>query len=438
MIIIDSAISKRHSEKNPVKIGILGSGAMAKGLIQHINSHDYGIKVVCTYGRNLKKLQTMFDSIDINDYQIADSTDDVERAFQNNLPAICTDADILIKSDVVDLVVEMTGAIEFGAKAILSSFEYGKHVLSFNAELDATLGPYLVREAKKAGLKYSVADGDQPGVSMNLYRYVKGIGLKPLVIGNIKGMLDRYRNPFTQEGFAKKWGMQASMVTNFADGTKLSLEQACIANATDSKVAITGMYGYESKEHIDQLTHLFDYEELLEKGSIVDYILGAKPGPGVFIYAASEHKYLSKFLEYSKLGKGPLYSFYVPYHLLYLEIPNSIIRLMDYDDSTLEPQENLNVEVVSLAKKDLNPGDLLDGIGGYAAYGICENSDQVDSLEHIPIGLTKGIKLKNSVSKDKFITFKDVEIPASNYLFNLYKKQLTMLKRKNGNVKVTL
>ena len=167
------------------------------------------------------------------------------------------------------------------------------------------------------GVKYSIAEGDQPGCTMNLYRFVKNMGFEPLVCGNIKGMLDHYRNPDTQAAFAESWGMSPYMATNFADGTKVAFEQACIANATGMKVGKRGMYGYESKDHVDNLTHLYDVEELRRLGGVVDFIVGAKPGPGVFVYATTEDPHKIKYLDYGKLGKGPLYSFYIPYHLLF-------------------------------------------------------------------------------------------------------------------------
>ena len=134
-------------------------------------------------------------------------------------------------SDRVDVVVDATGAVAFGAELALACFAGGKHLVLLNAEVDATLGPLLVTKADAAGVVYSGADGDQPAVQMNLIRFVRQIGLRPAVAGNIKGLQDPYRNPTTQEGFAQRWGQDPWMVTSFADGTKVSVEEALVANA---------------------------------------------------------------------------------------------------------------------------------------------------------------------------------------------------------------
>ena len=117
-------------------------------------------------------------------------------------------------------------------------------------------------------------------MQMNLYRFVQSIGLTPLVCGNIKGLQDRYRNPTTQESFAKQWGQTPSMVTSFADGTKISFEQAIVANATGMKVAQRGMLGYEYEGHIDDMVDRYDVDQLRELGGIVDYVVKTKPSPG--------------------------------------------------------------------------------------------------------------------------------------------------------------
>ena len=105
-----------------------------------------------------------------------------------------------------------------------------------NAELDATIGPILNVHAQRAGVIMSACDGDEPGLQMNLVRWVEGLGLTPRVIGNVKGLQDPYRNPETQRGFAEKWGQNPAMVTSFADGSKISFEQTIVANATGFKV----------------------------------------------------------------------------------------------------------------------------------------------------------------------------------------------------------
>jgi len=204
--------------------------------------------------------------------------------------AVTTDALVLTRAEGLDCLVDVTGAIEFGAEVRLDAIAHGKNLITMNAELDGTVGPILKVKADEAGVILSGCDGDQPGVQMNLVRFVQGIGWEPLVCGNIKGLQDPYRNPTTQAEFAAKWGQKPAMVTSFADGMKIRFEQAIVANATGMTVAKRGMYGHAYDGHIDQATDLYDLNELRKLGGIVDYLVGfgIKPGPGVFVFGTHD------------------------------------------------------------------------------------------------------------------------------------------------------
>lgn len=423
MIIIDSALKKRQSESNPIKVGITGHGEMGKGIINQIYKHTHGVKIVLLFTRNIENAVNSLKSIGIDNYVITNNPTQAEGDIMNGKIVIMEDEDAFCSVSNMDVLVEATGAIEFAARIILKAFSNGKHVLSFNAELDSFLGPIILRKSKEYGVKYALGDGDQPGVTMNLYRYIKSIGFEPLVCGNIKGMQDHYRTPETQKGFASSWGMNPVMATNFADGTKVSFEQSCIANATGMKVAQRGMLGYEAHDHIDNLTHLFDVEMLREMGGIVEYIIGAKPSPGVFVYASASDPLSVKYLKYGKLGDGPLYSFYVPYHLLFFDIASSICRLIDFDDPVIIASNGPMVDVITVAKTDLYPGDIIDGIGGFKAFGICENYPVVVKENLLPMGLSEGCIVKKPIKKDDVVSLSDIQLPAERLIDTLRNQQ---------------
>jgi len=423
MILVDTILKKRARENNPILVGIVGAGEMAKGLINQITKHTPGMTVAVTYNRNLDKPIDAYKIAGIKNFKIVESFSDLEKSIKSNISVITQNIDLLLKSKDLDLLVDLTGSIEFSTFLTLEAIKNKINILSFNAELDATIGPIIKYKADQAGVKYSVAEGDQPGVTLNLYRFVQGMGFEPLLCGNIKGMLDHYRDPSTQEKFAKQWGMSPIMATNFADGSKIAFEQACIANATGMKVAKRGMLGYESKEHVDDLTHLYDVDELRKLGGIVDFIVGAKPGPGVFVYATTNDPHKIKYLEYSKLGKGPLYSFYIPYHLLFFEIPISIARMIDLDDTIVAAKGGPVVDVIAVAKVDLHKGDILDEIGGYKTYGLCENYSTSRNENLLPMGLVNGCKVLRNITKDKELTFDDVEIPDQSLIYQIWKEQ---------------
>jgi predicted homoserine dehydrogenase-like protein len=235
-----------------------------------------------------------------------------------------------------------------------------------------------------------------------------------VLCGNIKGLHDPYRNPTTQESFARRWGQNPQMVTSFADGSKISFEQAVVANATGMGVARRGMLGptFEAGTPVEEAANVFPVDELLEGPGIVDYVVGAAPAPGVFVLGAHEHPAQRHYLELYKLGEGPLYCFYTPYHLCHFEVPNTIGRAVLFADATLATRQRPTVEVVATAKVDLRAGDVLDGPGGYLTYGLCESVTTAAAERLLPMGLAEGCTLRHEVAKDEVLTRDDVELPA--------------------------
>jgi predicted homoserine dehydrogenase-like protein len=348
---------------------------------------------------------------------------DVTRIAASGAVAITDDIDLVAGSDDVDVVVDATGAVAFGADLALACFAGGKHLVLLNAEVDATLGPLLATKADAAGVVYSGADGDQPAVQMNLLRFVRQIGLRPLVAGNIKGLQDPYRNPTTQEGFAKRWGQDPWMVTSFADGTKVSVEQALVANAADLTVPRRGLYAMDHQGHVDELTGRYDVDELGRLGGVVDYVVGAKPGPGVYVMAAHDDPKQRHYLELYKLGTGPLYSFYTPYHLCHFEVPITVAKAALLGDSAIRPLGAPRVEVVTLAKTDLPAGTVLDRPGGYHYYGEAERADVTHRDRLLPLGLAEGCRLLRDLPKDAVIGYDDVEVPPGRLVDRLRAEQ---------------
>jgi predicted homoserine dehydrogenase-like protein len=292
-----------------------------------------------------------------------------------------------------------------------------------NAEVDATVGPILHAKARAAGSLLTCCDGDQPGVQLNLWRYVQGLGLTPRVLGNIKGLQDEYRTPTTQQGFAEQWNQDVTMVTSFADGSKVNFEQCIVANATGFTVGQRGMSRREHRGHVDELTTAYDLEELRELGGVVDFVVGARPSPGVFCLAEMLDGRHAPYLALYKLGDGPLYSFYQPYHLCYLEAPLSVARAVLFADVVGQPLGAPVVEVVAIAKRDLQAGETLDSFGRYMTYGQAEKARVVRSKGLLPEGLAEGCRLKRSIAQDQPIHWSDVEAPSEQLAHRLYAEQ---------------
>ncbi|MBV1906177.1 MAG: Gfo/Idh/MocA family oxidoreductase [Pseudomonadales bacterium] len=413
MIIIDSALEKRHSDGQPIRVGMVGAGFMARGITLQIQQSVPGMELVAISNRTLEGARRAYEEAGQKKITVVDSVKQLETAIENQSHAITEDAELLCKAGMIDAIIEVTGSVEFGAKIVSCAIDNGKHVILMNAELDGTIGPILHQRALKAGVIFTNTDGDQPGVMMNLYRFVKSIGVKPVLCGNIKGLHDPYRNPTTQEAFARQWKQKAHMVTSFADGTKISFEQAIVANATGMRVAKRGMFGptVESGTPIQQATKLFPEKELLAGNGIVDYVVGAEPGPGVFVLGTHDNPTQRHYLNLYKLGEGPLYCFHTPYHLCHFEVPMTVARAVLFNDATISPTHGPLVEVVATAKIGLKAGEILDGMGYYMTYGLAENAELANAQNLLPIGVAEGCQLKHDIAKDQVLTYADVELP---------------------------
>ena len=423
MILVDTALRKRETEGNPVRVGMIGAGFMGRGVANQIINSVPGMELVAIANRNLENAARAYREAGIERIARVRAGGDLEDNIRAGAVSISEDPDLLCDSESIDALVEVTGAIEFGAHVALRAIERGKHMISMNAELDGTVGPILKQYADKEGVILSACDGDQPGVQMNLYRFVKGIGVTPLVCGNIKGLQDPYRNPTTQKGFAEKWGQKPEMVTSFADGTKISFEQACVANATGMCVAKRGMIGADFHHHIDELTSHYDVDQLRRLGGIVDYVVGTQPGPGVYVFGTHDDPKQRHYLNLYKLGEGPLYSFYTPYHLCHFEVPLSVARAVLLNDAVMVPLDGPRVDVVTTAKVDLDAGEVIDGLGGYKTYGQCENYPVSRREKLLPIGLAEGCTLTRAVPKDQVFTYDDVGIPEGRLVDKLRAEQ---------------
>lgn len=413
MIIIDSALKKRQAENNPVRVAMVGAGFMGRGVALQIIQSTPGMKLVAVSNRNIEQARRAYNEANVQDLVVVETVAQLEDAIAQDRYAVTDDAFLLCQAEGIDAIIEVTGAVEFSAQVVFKAIEHRKHVIMMNAELDGTVGPILKVYADKAGVVLTNVDGDQPGVIMNLYRFVKGIGVRPVLCGNIKGLHDPYRNPTTQEGFAKKWGQNPAMVTSFADGTKISYEQAIVANATGMRVAQRGMFGptVEAGTPITEAVNWYRLEELLQGPGIVDYVVGAAPNPGVFVLGTHDHPQQKHYLNLYKLGEGPLYCFYTPYHLCHFEVPNTVARAVLFSDAAIAPIAGPCVDVVATAKIDLKVGQLIDGIGGYMTYGLAENSQVVNQGRLLPMGLAEGCRLKRDVPKDQVLCMDDVTVP---------------------------
>jgi predicted homoserine dehydrogenase-like protein len=411
MILVDSALRALEAKGTPIRVAVVGAGFMCQGLVNQITHSVPGMCVVAISNRRIERAIDVFAYAGFRDIATADNGRQLDDAISLGRPVATENALLLARSGLVDVIVEATGSVEFGAHVILEAFRHGKDVVLLNAEIDATIGPILHVYAAKYGVILSACDGDEPGVQMNLYRWVKGLGLIPRVIGNVKGLQDPYRNPTTQQEFARRWQQNPAMVTSFADGTKISCEQSIVANATGFKVRTQGMSrGLEYRGDVMKIGELYDIDELRQLGGIVDYVVGT-PLTKVYVLAEHPDPKQQHYLNLYKLGEGPLYPFFIPYHLVHFEVPNAIARVVQFRDGLAPPLGGPVVEVCAVAKTDLKADTVLDDYGMYMTYGEAVNVDAMSNGRYLPEGLVEGCKLRRDIKKDSVLTYDDVELP---------------------------
>ena len=423
MIIVDRALQAREEQGKPIRVGMIGAGFMARGLANQIVNSIRGMRMAAIYNRHPQKAFDAYRYAGIEDVASAGTQAALDDAIQQGRAVVAHEWMAICRSPEIDVVLEVTGSVEFGAHIILEAFQFGKPVVLMNAEVDATIGPILRVYAKKHGVILSACEGDEPGVQMNLVRWVKGLGLIPRVIGNVKGLQDNYRNPTTQKAWAERWGQNVSMVTSFADSSKISFEQAIVANATGFGVKSRGMSrGQAYNGSMMEIQKLYDIEGLRALGGIVDYTVGP---PMVKVFCLAEHPDPKQrhYLNLYKMGEGPLYPFWIPYHLPHFEVPNAIARVVLFGDEVAPPLGGPVVEVCTVAKRNLKAGEVLDDIGMYMTYGEAANAEEMCTQRYLPEGLVEGCKLTNDIAKDQVITYDDVELPAGRLADRLRAEQ---------------
>ncbi|VXC98100.1 Homoserine dehydrogenase [Sphingomonas sp. T1] len=430
MILVDTALIRREAEGRPIRVALVGAGFQGAAIVRQIVTATRGMQIVGVVNRHVDAAVRALTDVGIQP-AIRTGQVSIEDAIAAGECIATEDAIGMACADGVDVLVEVTGSIEYAARVVVAAIEAGKHVVHMNAELDGTVGPILKAKADAAGVIYTFSDGDQPGVQMNLYRFVAGLGVKPVLCGNIKGLHDPYRNPTTQRSFAEKWGQKPAMVASFADGTKISFEQAIVANGTGFQVAKRGMLGPDFSGG-DPTAPLVPLEETVASFSdvlatadrgLVDYVVGARPGPGVFVLGTHDDPRQQHFLNLYKLGTGPYYCFYTPYHLCHFEVPTSIARAALFGDAVLAPIGGPRVGVIAVAKMDLAPETVISELGGYEAYGVAENSDVIDAENLLPLGLALGAKVIRPVLKDRALVFDDILLPEGRLIDLLYAEQ---------------
>ncbi len=425
-----AVLASRESAGKPIRVGIIGAGATGRAIALQLGTPVPGIRLAGISNRTPANAERAFREAGIAEWSTADSPAAAEASIARGVPVLTDDPSVLLRCNAIDLVVEVTGTVDFAASVTLDALAQSKPVILVNAELDSLVGPILSVKAREAGVVLTHTDGDEPGVAMTLFRYLQSVGLRPVAAGNIKGMVDYYRTPETQKAFAARYDQDVRKVTSFADATKLSMETAVLANATGFGVARRGMVG-PACGYVRELAQLLPAEAMLS-GGIVDYSVGAAPHTGAFVVVHEENPLKKAQLGYYKLGDGPFYVFYTPFHLPHIQIPSTIARAVIHHDPTVTPMGGPSCEVVTVAKRDLKVGERLDGIGGFCSYGLIDNYATARVDDALPIALSENCVLVHVVPRGQVVRFQDVKMPAKRLSDELWLEQCLRWPVKTG------
>lgn len=410
MIIVDTAIQKRIAEKRPIRVAMFGAGYSAKHIASQIISSFPGMHLAVICNRTLGNAEKVYKNAGVEVVKSVSNAAGLEAAIKKGEFCVTDNPEVVFQSESIEAVIETTGEVEFGAWAALHSVKAGKHTAALNCEMDATVGPMIKHYADKMGVIYTNSDGDEPGVASNLSRHVRTIGLEVVGAGNLKGFYDVHRTPDTQKDFAQKNNQKPHMMTSFVDGTKLSMELTVLGNGLGYGVGKRGMHGPKCDDVRTCLAN-FPKDAFQPGKGIVDFLLGASPYTGAFVIGHTTHPMKMEYLKYLKMGEGPFYVFYTPFHLPQMEIPITVSRAVLCKDAAVTPKGKPTCDAIAIAKHAMKAGAKLDGIGGYDTYALIENYGTARAQDLLPMGAAEGCVLKRDVAIDQPLTYADVELP---------------------------
>lgn len=414
-------LGRLAAQGRAVRVGVVGAGFMGRGLVQQL-ARMPGLFPSLVVSRRIeagveayRRAGFAADEIVVSDRPVV-----LAEAVLGRRPAVTSLPEVAVEVGPVQAFIEATGAVEYGARVALLCCWNHKHFVSLNAETDATVGCVLKKKADEAGVVYTNGDGDQPGVLMRLIEYCRGCGFEVRSAVNCKGFMDVHATPESILPWARKQNTSPRMTAAFTDGTKLNLEQNVVCNAAGLRPARRGMVGVRTD--LANLLRDFAAAGALGESGTVDYTLGGDFGGGVLVVGRTDWpEMVGPYLRYLKMGDGPDYVFYRPYHLCHVETPLSAAEAVLYREATIAPGPWPVAHTVAIAKRDLKAGEVLDGIGGFAAYGQVEAAEKCRGM--LPMGLAEEVRLARPIPKDEPIPYDAVELDESRLIVKLWREQ---------------
>ncbi len=411
-----------------IRLGICGMGSVGKGVLFQ-STITPAMEAAAIADLNVERAIDCARFV-AREHRVVETLDDLHDALRKGLLAICEDATLVAAAEDIDVFIDCSTAIAEAARFDTLALEMRKHVVMMNAEADLIFGPHLLQVARANGVVYTSSDGDQPAAIQRLIHDIELWGFQLVMAGNIKGYMDRYVTPTSIIPEADKRGLDYKMCTSYTDGTKLNIEMALVANAIGASASVPGMHGPRAA-HVREVFDHLPFSQLWDgRRPLVDYVLGAEPTGGVFVIGYSDNQYQQSMLAWfpPKMGAAPFYLFYRPYHLCHIEIMRCVAEAFLDGTALLQPTRGFQTNVFTYAKRDLRRGEQLDGIGGYACYGLIENCNDTEDHPGLPICLAEGAVLRRDVGKDEKILSADVEMRRDDPALAVYARAADQLR----------
>jgi len=440
--------TKLRELDEPIRVGVIGAGLFGTKLMDQIETVD-GMTTAIVADIDEDAGHSAFDESGVASdlvRRIDQGPAEINAALDEGQRILTTDASSLIRSDI-DVVVESTGIPNVGAKNAYDAIRNDKHVVMVTVEAETVVGPILTEFAEKNDVTYSMVYGDQPSVIVELYHWAETVGLEVIAAGKGNPYVEEYQygtpdDIFDRFGFSDEYvessELNPKMYNSFLDGTKPAVEMCAVANATGLTPDVPGMH-FPSAE-IPEIPNVLRPEEdggILESPGAVDTVSSLHPDGseidydiafGVFIVTRARNEEIQEYL--AEMGGSGMYSsddgkyqiFYRPYHLPGVEATVSIANAALRNEPTGAPNDHV-AEVIGRAKRDIEPGETLDGGGGYTVYGSLEDAETATNRDHVPFELLYDAEVTSALDRDEVVTYDDVVLDEDSFIYKLRRLQ---------------
>ncbi len=401
-------LNARADAGRPVTIGLAGCGQMGTDIVVQLTRMP-GLRLGAIAEMRPPQARAAAALAGLREDRMvyAETPAAIESAIEGGRIAITQSPEALARAGLIDVVIDATGNPNTGTQFALDAIANGKHVVMLNVEADITIGRHLHAEAKRAGVVYTGAAGDEPAATLELIGFAQSIGLEVVCAGKGKNNPLKWDAvPADYEAEAKARNMNARMLVEFVDGSKTMVEMVAIANCTGLVPDVPGMHGpAATREELASVLIPKEHGGVLSKKGCVDYSIGKGVAPGVFCIVTTDHPRLQERMIDLKVGKGPYFALTRPYHLTSLEVPLSAARAVLHRHADMVPLEQPVAECVTLAKRDLSVGEVLGRIGevDYRAWAMTHA--EARNANAIPLGLAQGAKVVKPVKAGARITY---------------------------------